>query len=47
MGVVGFSSIFLVEGVLALEDVPLLGLWTNRSFDIEDLKETDTFMVRQ
>jgi hypothetical protein len=26
IGVVGFSSIFFVEGVLAFEDVPLLGL---------------------
>lgn len=27
MGVVGFSSSFLVEGVLALEEVPLRGLF--------------------
>lgn len=26
MGVVGFSSIFFVDGVLAFDDVPLLGL---------------------
>ena len=26
IGVVGFSSIFFVEGVLAFEEVPLLGL---------------------
>lgn len=26
IGVVGFSSIFFVDGVLAFDDVPLLGL---------------------
>lgn len=30
MGVDGFSSIFLVDGVLAFDEVPLLGLHTKK-----------------
>lgn len=37
MGVVGFSSIFLADGVLALDEVPLRGLVTTMEYNCENV----------
>lgn len=50
IGVVGFSSIFLVDGVLAFDDVPLRGLdeqWKNKLKGIKTFEQYDLYNLNQ